>query len=477
MAIQWQPAVMPTYRRRAAVQILIGASKAGTVWAPGPGVPDTTLYTNAGMLDVTSVLEPYLISVDVTLRSASQDRASIELDDRDARLPIPPYNAPCLILMGWAGSGPELPLSRRVQSIYKKVFPDGYPDKTRIQELPWRASGLQVVFQGQVDTVISRFSRRGGGRRLFIELFSTARDGKGKEPQTYAMGQGEPDSGDGEQINAVEFFTRIARNAGYSFHSWGLDGITRNFWSQDAEGFWQRAKRFADANRFEFKVIGTRAFMSPRGRLVNGQPRPTVEALWGTNLISWSIQPYSGRAQWKGGQQRFFDIWKGLFKFIPKAFDTSIPFNNASATAMLPNNAPNAQVGGQWNDGQKDDAERNRGTGNATINGEPAAQPFGEMLISGARPGVDGLYEIEEAIHHYSRARGYLTMCKLKRPDFRGQQNLTVWQEFGKAGVTPWVEFFDRDNEHAVPFFQPWQNGEVPQVGPQPRPGEVWPPQ
>ena len=63
-----------------------------------------------GMQDVTSVMHPYLISIQVidTLENG-HDECHIELDDRNAELELPPDNVKLAVSLGWAGEGPRLP--------------------------------------------------------------------------------------------------------------------------------------------------------------------------------------------------------------------------------------------------------------------------------------------------------------------------------------------------------------------------------
>ena len=49
--------------------------------------------------DVTDRLDPYLVSV--LVKDGGTWEAHIELDDRDARLDIPPFNAPLVVELGW----------------------------------------------------------------------------------------------------------------------------------------------------------------------------------------------------------------------------------------------------------------------------------------------------------------------------------------------------------------------------------------
>jgi hypothetical protein len=68
----------------------------------------------------------------------------------------------------------------------------------------------------------------------------------------------------------------------------------------------------------------------------------------------------------------------------------------------LPSPAPNAQVAEQQNQGMSDAVNVRRGFGFVLIDGEPVARPGGKLNVTGARPGVDGLYGIEIVEHYFT---------------------------------------------------------------------------
>jgi hypothetical protein len=417
-----QTAISPYYRRNAMIQIDINGQ------------------------NVTDKLDPHLISVRVTLKRLSNDDAHIELDDRDGSLLIPPVMAPVKILMGWANSGPSLPLSP-AQSV-------GAPSSASSDgraELPYRAGGMQLVFAGQINSVESGFSRSAGGRRLWIDA-NSASFGMEKQPSLNVLGAGEPgDGSEGEQIPLPKFMSTVLGKIGYSFVGANLDNITEKMWVQDNESAGALARRIAVKYGLSFKIIGNTVFMSPPKFMPNGNSWPTVEAEWGKNLINWRIKPFSTRADWAGAQQRFFDVYNGLWKKVASPIGGDYPFGVASAVASLPGAAPNSRAGTQTNDAMGEDARQGRGTGSATINGEPAAQPNGILHIVGARPGVDGSYRITEAEHNYSRGSGYTTRCSLDSPllnsnDYETQAEMEQRGErmlndlFNQPPVFPWAE-------------------------------------
>src|SRR6516164_2965129 len=86
-----------------------------------------------GGMDVTSKLEPFLVSLRVVCGVQMEDyNAEVELDDRDGRLPIPPINSPVKISLGWENEA------------------------------------LGLVFDGVTHDVEHGFGRKQGGRRMWI---------------------------------------------------------------------------------------------------------------------------------------------------------------------------------------------------------------------------------------------------------------------------------------------------------------------
>ena len=50
------------------------------------------------------------------------------------------------------------------------------------------------------------------------------------------------------------------------------------------------------------------------------------------------------------------------------------------------------------------------------IDGEPAAMAQANLVLSGARDGVDGTYIIKAARHRYARRHGWTTTCEVEQP-------------------------------------------------------------
>lgn len=427
MSFQWYQAILPTYRRRAHVKVELD-------W-----------------LDVTDILKPYLISVRVMSKDweAGPDYADIELDDRDAQLPIPPKGTPVRISMGWEGSGPQLPLGPHVKQIYQSVMGPDLPNYIKT-ELPWADSGYNATFVGMVTSVESGFSRRGGGRRLWIEAKTWDSAGKVKEPTLATTGTNDYD----EQKTVKEHLETVLGNIGMTLFALGGAGdIKRPFWAADHESPMHAARRYANEAGLAMTIIGNNVFLLPR--LSDSYYRmATVEAIWGVNLIAWRLKPFTGRAEWKGSDSHFFDRWEGLWKKVSQTITGQAPSDGGQATMGLPNAAPNEHVGEQFNNENSEEAYDGQGTGYVLINGEPAAVARGHVLIKGARPGVDGNWLIREAEHIYSRSNGYTTRLELKRP----QLNASVYADY----KTEWKKILsDIEKNIPVPKQEPGDLGEL----------------
>jgi Bacteriophage probable baseplate hub protein len=408
--VQWQSAVAPAYRRRAYV------------------------FVEVNGVNVTDKLEPFLISVQVIDKLLAISTCSIELDDRDAKLAIPPNDVPVIVRLGWAGEGPSIPLFRHVEAMYDLLPNDPEVQKLLNGELAWKASGMRIVFTGYVLSVESGFSRRGGGRRMWIEAQSGLITGPMKAPDYKTWGAGITNEGSPENnkdgVSLKDVLTDAFKSSGMGVVLGGeLADIKRNFWMQN-ESPMAFAARIAGEVGASFQVIGDKVVMKPLDP-AKGESSTTIEAVWGVNLISWRIKPFVGRPQWGASQQKFFDTAKGVWGSVKGAIGGSLPFGGATAVAGLPSSAPNRQVGGQLNGGVDVASQERRGEGWCIINGEPSAIAGASCVIIGARPGVDGRYLIAESEHNYTRGGGYTTRLNLQNP----QIDPNVYKAMGWVNV------------------------------------------
>jgi hypothetical protein len=163
-----------------------------------------------------------------------------------------------------------------------------------------------------------------------------------------------------------------------------------------------------------FRIVGDQAIFTDMDESFG-----TIVAKWSENLIVWAIYPFAARGQWAESNSQFFNFSQATWTIMNKTFGGAVPWNFAEAAKVLPHPAPNASVADQGNDGQGENSDSKRGSGHVIINGEPRAKPSMIVEVIGARPGVDGTYNIIEAVHLYSR-QGYTTRLEVNRPHFSG---------------------------------------------------------
>jgi Bacteriophage probable baseplate hub protein len=335
---------------------------------------------NVGGIDVTNRLDPHLLSVTVILRADMYDEAHIEIDDRDGRLPIPPLYAPVSIALGW------------------------------------EHEGARVVFVGYISDIASSFGRKQGGRRLWVEAVSLNHNSGVKEPQQFNLGEGAPPGQqEGQKIPMSQAANEIFGKAGLSVRmSPRGQGVMRDYWYAMNESPMHWGQRMARELGMHFRIVGDQAIFTD-----NDESFGTVIARWSEGLISWHIYPFAARGQWGESNSQFFNFGQATWQIMTKMFGSEAPWNFAAAAKVLPHPAPNASVADQGNDGQQENSDAKRGSGNLVINGEPRAKPSMRVEVIGARPGVDGTYNIIEAHHIYSR-QGYTTRLEVERPHFSG---------------------------------------------------------
>lgn len=385
---------------------------------------------------ITTRLHPYLISVQVVDNLDSYDKCSIELDDRNAELQLPPDKVPIQVAMGWAGEGPDLPDRGRtsIDSVTGKTIGQGALKKTEVEkrlEQPWGGPGMVVIFTGTVMEVESGFGRRGGGRRVWIEATSGDQSGPIKEVQQGSEGAGKPEDGAqvpvSAQIPLKQMMTKVFGPLGMTVKlSPQMAKVTRDFWHINASpAAW--ASDIAASVGGVLKIANKVAVIVGKNEKVNadGEATPTIDAIWGINLIGWRIRPYTNRAQWGGAAARFFDLQNAAWQVAQKAIGGKTPFGGATAISNLVHSVVDKEVATQNNDGGDKDSLARRGTGWVLINGEPNAKAGANVRIQHARPGVDGEYYITIAEHMYTRGVGYTTRLEVANPipdsdDYKG---------------------------------------------------------
>jgi len=327
------------------------------------------VYVNG--VDVTANIEPFLISVrivdDPTLS------CELELDDRDAKLPIPPLLSPVEVLLGW------------------------------------QSESMIKVFTGVILDIEHGFGRKQGGRRMWIhakgtDMLSTHT----KTPMQDMLGEGAPPGKkEGEMHGMPDWIQQVAKNGGLSANVSGMfSAIKQDYWSQTSSPMHEIIRQGERAGAMvQFAGNNTVNFEAP------GERGLSCRAVWRDNLIGWRVRPISARAAWGGARQQWFDGMLGQWKQAASQGASGLgePFSQAAASFM-PSGPAASESGAAGDNTGADTASESStfGHGRIVINGEPAAKWNSLVELVGARPGVDGLYLIMSAEHQYSR-QGYVT--------------------------------------------------------------------
>ncbi len=315
--------------------------------------------------DITSAVLPRLINLSVTDKAgASSDTTTIELDDSGGVIQFPKTGAKIAISLG-GGS----------------------------------------VFRGVVDEVKSTMSRQNG---MVLTITGKGVDTRGKAKQ--AQGR----HWDDKDLRTV--FEDAAKGGGVNEIQIdeSLGNIKRPYWAMQGESFIAFGERLAREVGGTFKVSQDRAILAKKngGKTASGQDLPTVRAAWGENLLSWDITPSMGRQRWKETKARWYDPKSATWK------QEKIEVQDDGAQAGFQARYPAAESGEAKSgaEGRKDTAERDKGGGSISINGTAEPQPEALVILSGARPGIDGTYRIETVTHEFSRGSGWVTRLDVKQP-------------------------------------------------------------
>lgn len=320
--------------------------------------------------DVSSSILPRLLNLTVTDKAGtSSDTVSIELDDTDGIILLPRDGASIEVLLG---------------------------DK---------AGGVTPVFRGVVDEVKSAGSRT-SGLTLSISGKGVDTKGKAKEPKEKHW--------DDKPLGDV--FAEAAKAAGLGSVKVDqeLAQIKRPYWSMQNESFLHWAERIAREVGGTFKVADNVAILAKRngGNAPGGAALPAVRAVYGDNLISWDIAPVLGRPRYKKAKARWYDPKTGEWKVE----EVQIEDQDAQAEFTTRYSHGDQDEAKKNAESRKADSERGKGGGSITIDGNADAQPEGTVILSGARPGIDGTYRIDSVSHDFSRGSGWTTRLDLKQP-------------------------------------------------------------
>ena len=205
----------------------------------------------------------------------------------------------------------------------------------------------------------------------------------------------------------------LGQKAGYQVSvDQALASIQRDYWVIAHESFLSWGRRIADELGATFKCAFPKAVFVPRnsGMSATGQPLGVVNAVVGLNVLGWDITPVASRAVYQNSKMRVYDYTKAAWSFA----QTSIGEGEADLHETF--KAPDEDRAKNRAGANGNSAERKQGGGRIYLDGEPGAQAQALVSLSGARPGVDGLYRIKTARHTYTRHGGWTTVCEVEQP-------------------------------------------------------------
>lgn len=341
----------------------------------------TEFWVSVAGTEISRTLAPILIAMTIADTDGGEaDSLEIEVDDAGGQISLPPTDAP-------------------IEAGMVRVEDSG------------AEAGPPKMFSGRVDKVTSTLSR-GGGLTLTISAKSVAQKGKPKERQHTHHDKG--------KLSAVA--SKFGQAAGLKVKvAPGID-VERAWWGMQGESFLEWGMRVAQENNATFKVRGGEAVFAERsaGQSSGGQGLSPVRATraYGPdggrtgNLISGQLSPTEDRHSWQKFEARYYDPKDAKYKtqdFEARRRPGSVVHRDRFTRADEGQAKARTRATGA-------EAEREQGGGTVTIDGDSSAQAEATCIVSGVRPGIDGIYRIKTARHRLTRGQGYTTELTLAQP-------------------------------------------------------------
>lgn len=255
------------------------------------------------------------------------------------------------------------------------------------------------VFEGIVDKVNSK-GDRGGGRSISVSAKGFDVKGKAKDGQRWHK----------DDATLDDALKKSAEKAGFTIKvDPDLGKIQRSYWSPNGSSFLAFGQSLAKELNATFKVRGKEAVFAARDKEL--LPPLIARSGEGGNLFSWDISPITARAKHKKATARYFDRKTAKWETA----EQEIGSERAESTNAIRSSIADKEQAEQNLKARKGEAERGGGEGTATISLNPAAQAESPCILSGTRPGIDGLYKITGVTHQGSRS-GSSTKLDLKHP-------------------------------------------------------------
>lgn len=320
--------------------------------------------------DVTSRLRPLLIDIEVQDKDGTvSDTCSLTLDDTGGQIKMPRIGGKVAVSLQGT-----------------KVF-EGTIDAT-----PWSMS-------------------RGAGRTMKISAKGFDSRGKVKEPQAFHK----------DDTTLKSFLGAAAEKAGLTLDvDPAFASITRDYWSAENESVVHLGTRLARELYGTFKIRGSKAVLAKRGGgTAAGGAMPVVVGRCGDggNVIEVSgLSPKDPRRVFSKAQVKWFDRKAAKFQVEEVGFGGEGGEDVANLVRSTKHDKAQSQ---ETAEGRKRQSEREAGGGSVTLDLAVDAQAEGMLMLTGARPGIDGAWRIVSVTHKASRSGGSTTSLELKQPGER----------------------------------------------------------
>jgi phage protein D len=282
------------------------------------------------------------------------------------------------------------------------------------------------------DFIVDQVSFSGWPQQITIDAQSVAAASAAKEKESKDFRAEEyPTYGD--------IFRELAGKAGLSLHiSADLADIANEYEAQGEEDNLEFATRLGRKIDATVSVKSGRMIVAKRGSglSASGKPMPDLTAAIGVNLLSysatWMDKPKHSnvRATWydrKSNRRVIVETETGL---EGPAFLIREPFQSQEeairAAAAKANELKRGQANAQF-----------------TINGAPGARAGANVLVSGARPSINGAWYVKSVTHNFSSSAPYTTNLECELPTVGARKS---------AQSTPDTETAGLDTPFSPPF-------------------------
>lgn len=263
------------------------------------------------------------------------------------------------------------------------------------------------VFSGVLDDPEWSIAR-GSGRQLTVSAKGFDSRSKIKEPLNFHM----------DNATLKEFLTEAGKRADIDeiVIDPAFADIWRDFWSADDESFLHLGNRLAPEVGGTFKVKNRKAALAKRGggKTPGGADMPVILVDCAKTTTTLRVKPGVGRSDYSSTRIRYFDRKEAKWKEEDIEIKTGEDAPKARDVVRFPKaDREQAKLVGK---GRKAAADRERGSGSATIDLDPTARVEGTARVVNAREGIDGDYRIRTAKHRANRSGGGTTDITIGEP-------------------------------------------------------------